>query len=98
MDDELDDEFYDRADAHINLSNAQLENARRGIVSASMMYAAARFNAWVSATGFQSSGDMANRRDQTLEYFTSEYRKMLADNLDDYIARFDERIKPTATS
>ena len=44
----LDPKFYDRADAHINLSNDQLKDINPGKVSASMMYATARFNAYVS--------------------------------------------------
>ncbi len=46
----VDDGFYARADAHIQLSNQQIsEAAGRGKVSASMMFATARFNTWVSA-------------------------------------------------
>ena len=49
---EVDDEFYERADAHIHLSNGQIsEKVGTGKVSASNMYATARFNAWVSAGG-----------------------------------------------
>ena len=44
---DLDDKCYERADAHITLSNDQLSDIGRGKVSASMMYAVARFNAWV---------------------------------------------------
>lgn len=43
---EVDDEFYQRADAHIHLSNDQIsETIGAGKVSASTMYATARFNA-----------------------------------------------------
>jgi hypothetical protein len=89
-----DSKFYDRADAHIDLSNQQVGEIGRGKVSASMMYATARFNAWVSATGFTSSGDMANEREETIEYFVGEYRKMLEENLDDYIGNFEKYMKP----
>lgn len=52
--------FFDRADAHIRLANEQLGDISRGKASASMMYATARFNAWVSARGFNASSDMAH--------------------------------------
>ncbi len=40
-----DDKFYERADAHIHLSNDQISGyVAKGKVSASMMYATARFN------------------------------------------------------
>ena len=44
-----DDKFFERADAHIHLSNDQLKDIEHGRVSASMMFALARFNAWVNA-------------------------------------------------
>jgi hypothetical protein len=86
---DVDDKFYDRADAHIHLSNAQLEEIGSGKVSASMMFALARFNSWVSARGFNSSEEMKEKRAETIEYFSTEYQKMLEDNLDDYITNFD---------
>jgi hypothetical protein len=85
-----DEEFYSRADAHIHLSNEQLsEKATRGKVSASMMYATARFNSWVSACGWNSSDELAAAKEETIEYFVAEYRKMLDENLTDYIENFD---------
>ena len=73
----VDDKFYDRADAHIHLSNDQLKEIGSGKVSASTMYALARFNAWVSAGGFNSAKEMSAEREKTIEYFSTEYRKML---------------------
>ena len=93
-----DPKFFERADAHIRLSNEQLSDISRGKVSASMMFAAARFNAWVSACGFDAGSDMAKAKDETLEYFVTEYRKMLEENLDDYIKNFDECIKTKKAS
>ena len=59
----VDDEFYERADAHIHLSNDQVnEKATIGKVSASNMYATARFNAWVSACGWNDGKEMAKAR------------------------------------
>lgn len=89
----VDDKFYDRADAHIRLSNDQLSDASRGKVSASMMYSVARFNAWVSACGFENENDFRNVREQTISYFVTEYQKMLEENLDDYIANFTRFMK-----
>jgi hypothetical protein len=85
---EIDDKFFERADAHIYLSNDQLADAKLGKVSASMMYATARFNSWVSACGFGSGEDMAEAREETIDYFVEQYRIMLEENLDDYIKGF----------
>ncbi|RZI77981.1 MAG: DUF3144 domain-containing protein [Variovorax sp.] len=90
-----DEGFYNRADAHIHLSNDQFKAVdSQGKVSASMLYGTARFNAWVSALDFSSGGQMAAAREETLAYFTQQYRLMLEDNLDDYIRHFDKYMQP----
>lgn len=85
-----DDKFFERADAHINLSNEQLTNTTNGKVSASMMYSTARFNAWVSAMGFYNGQEMKDAKEETVNYFVKEYKQMLEENLDDYIANYDD--------
>lgn len=90
MSTDADEGFYERADAHIELSNQQLAEATRGRVSASMMFALARFNAWITACGFESPEAMQAARDETLDYFADQYRQMLGNNLDDYIANFEQ--------
>jgi Protein of unknown function (DUF3144) len=94
MPSDADDAFYERADAHIHLSNDQLSEVTLGKVSASTLYGAARFNAWVSAGGFSSSAEMAAGKPDILKYFVDEYAKMLEENVDDYIAHFDQYMKP----
>jgi hypothetical protein len=84
----IDPHFYDRADAVIHLANEQNKEIDRGKVSASLMYAAARFNSWVSACGFDSAEDMSGAKYETVEYFVKKYRAMLEENLDDYIEHF----------
>jgi hypothetical protein len=95
MSNKVDDTFYSRADAHINLSNDQLRIVEgRGKVSSSTLYAAARFNAWVSACGFDSGKQMAAARAETINYFCEQYRLMLEENLDDYIENFEKFMVP----
>jgi hypothetical protein len=53
------------------------------------MYATSRFNAWVSACGFESATDMLAAKDETMEYFVGQFRAMLQENFDDYIKNFD---------
>ena len=85
---EVDDHFYDRADAHIHLSNTQCADISRGKVSASMLYAAARFNAWNSACSAGSQSQMQDEREQIIGYYVTQFRAMLAENLDDYIQNY----------
>ncbi len=86
----IDNKFYERADAHINLSNAQLNEIGSGQVAASMMFSLARFNSWISAGGYKSGEEMADERNIIIEYFTTQYLNMLEENVDDYIANFDK--------
>ena len=90
----LDPTFFDRADAHIHLSNSQVADIEPGKVSASMMYATARFNSYVSWIGFGNAADMAEKRDETVRYFVEQYQLMLEENLDDYIDNFDRYMRP----
>ncbi len=90
MPEDADDKFFERADAHISLSNEQVKESTRGKVSASMMYATSRFNAWVGASNCDSAEELAAARDEALEYFVKQYREMLQENLDMYIQNFDE--------
>lgn len=83
-------EFFDRADAIIRIANAQLEDEQRGKVSASTLYAAARFNAFVSASSYSSSAEMKKDIDQIVDYFAEQYQKMLRDNLEDHATNFSD--------
>jgi hypothetical protein len=90
---EVDKEFFERADAYITIANEQAANVGRGKVSASLMFATARFNAWVSASGTESSEELASVKEEALEYFLNEYRQMLEENLNEYIEHFDDYMK-----
>lgn len=84
-------QFFERADAHIDLSNGQIsEEVGSEKVNASLMYATARFNAWVSARGWTNKQEMSEAKEQTIDYFMAEYRRMLEANIDDYIANFEK--------
>lgn len=94
MDPETDEMFFPRADAHIDLANEQLANASRGKVSASFMYAVARFNSWLTSCKADSAEDLRAGKQESIEYFVAQYRAMLSENLDDYIEHFDKYMRP----
>ena len=85
--------FYQRANAHIDLSNEQLKQGKHGEISASMMYGTARFNTSLTARGYDSGPEMAANRSKDIKYFVDEYRLMLAEHMDEYIANFDPYMK-----
>jgi hypothetical protein len=74
MPQQVDEKFYDRADALIHLANAQLSATTGGTVSASFMYAASRFNAWRSACGFEKKEEMEAARDASPKTLTTTSR------------------------
>lgn len=90
MSSDADDQFYDRAQEHLRVASEQLGDVPRGHVSASMMYACARFNVWVSAANKGSPEELRKSYGKTIEYFVAQYRKMLVTNLDDYVDNFHE--------
>lgn len=83
-------EFWERANALINLSNDQCESAHPSEVGASTLYAAARFNAFIVARTTGSAENMKQEKERALEYFADQFRKMVEANLDDFIANFDD--------
>lgn len=94
MGNKLVDQFFDRADAVVNLANTFLEQVTRGNVSAPLLYATARYTAWVSVCGFEKGSDMQGMKKETIQYFVHEYRKLLSENLDDYIEDFEGYMRP----
>ena len=87
---EVDDTYYERADAHIGLSNSQITNkVDHSKVSASFMFGAARFNAHLTATSWNNQKEFSEGKDEAIKYFVSEYRKMLVAHMDDYEENFN---------
>lgn len=94
MADQFDEGFYKRADAHIHLSNDQKADAAPNMVNASLMFAAARYCAFISAGGFDSATSMAEGKKEIADYFVNGFRQMLDAHLEDYIRNFDAFMKP----
>lgn len=90
----VDPAFFERADAFIDLANAQLQKTQGSRVSASMAFGSARFNAWLCGNMYGSRANMAQMKDQAVAGLTEHYRQMLNDSFDEFIANFDDYIKP----
>jgi hypothetical protein len=86
--------FWDRSNAVIYLANDQCATAPANDVGASILFASARFNAFNFAKAAGSSEGLAYDRERALEYFTEQFRNMMATNLDDFIENFDKILKP----
>ncbi len=93
QEDQVDKKFYERADAHIALANGHVnEKIHPGLASNSLMYAASRFNAWVTAASFKSAKDMQKEKREILDFYTNQYRLMLEENFDNYVEYYDQYI------
>ncbi|MEO8002402.1 MAG: DUF3144 domain-containing protein [Arenimonas sp.] len=89
---ESEQEFFSRADKFIFLANEQCQNAISGKVSSSLLYAAARFSAYDMATKSDSASEMQKDKLEAIEFFCGRFREMLIENLDDYIANYDQYV------
>ena len=87
---ERDETFYKRADEHIALANDHINTRQVKPVDAndSLLYATARFNAWIVAASFTNAEDMKNDKENAIAYFTDAYKKMLEEHFDDYVANY----------
>lgn len=71
------DVFHEVADEFINLANDLSDDWAMPLLSAAIMFAAARYNAF----NFQTmDGDLANR-EEAIRYYTEQYGKMLRENM-----------------
>ena len=91
-----DPNFLERADSYIELANAHVGRIERGRVSASLLFGAARFGAFTAACWVENADELRAKRAEFLAYFKDQYQAMLEQNLDDYIERFDEYMRPGA--
>lgn len=71
-------EFLALVDKFIHLANELSEGGQAGEVSAAILFAAGRYNAF----NFLSTGGTEETRAQAEDFYVSEYRKALTSNLD----------------
>jgi len=84
-----DKEFYELADAHIALANTRMGKVKPAKVSATLLFAAARFNAFVISTSAENKAQMLLDKESAIAYFMQEYEKNLRENIDEHLARHD---------
>jgi len=89
----LDGNFYKRADTHINLANSHInEQVSPADANNSFMFAASRFNTWITAAGFNNGEEMAKEKEEIINFFASQYKHMLEQNFDNYVENFEQFI------
>jgi hypothetical protein len=86
-----DQQFWDMADSFVQLANTLLNEAKPSRVSASALFAAARFNAFVITAATESKAQLIAEKESAIAYFMEQYEKMLRENLDEHLARYDQQ-------
>lgn len=79
-----DDLFWELVEKFIEHANSACEDADPGIVSAALMNAAARFNAFVVAQSSLDKNEFAEDVEGTTNYLTGRYRDFLKEHMEDY--------------
>jgi hypothetical protein len=82
---EVPQEFYDIVDEFIKLANELQEKWGHARVSSTILFAASRYNAF---NFFATDGSLGNR-EKAVDYYCTQYREMLIDNLDRLAAKGD---------
>ncbi|MCE3252066.1 MAG: hypothetical protein K0Q67_1076 [Cellvibrio sp.] len=85
MSDKSDDDlFWGLVETFIERANDACEDADPGIVSAALMNAAARFNAFVVAQSSLDKNEFAEDVEGTTNYLSGRYRDFLKEHMEDY--------------
>ena len=94
--------FFERADEFIKQANEFCRPTKgtqpnptevRGQVSASMLFATARFNTWVAANNFKDGDEMRDAKQQVMSYVLQQFQMMLEDNYDEYCEQFENYLR-----
>ena len=86
-----DKQFWELADSFIQLANTHLSDTKPSKVSASALFAAARFNAFVITAATENKAQLIAEKESAIAYFLEQYEKMLRENLDEHMSRYDEQ-------
>lgn len=87
-----DKKFRELADAFIAEANKLSKKENLGMVSASFLYAAARFNIFLVAAGSNSADDFVAKKENSLNALTAEFKKMLEDHFENYKENFEKNL------
>ena len=90
-----DNEFYAVADRFIDLANTQCENEDPSFIASGMLFAAARFSAFVVASQAHDKESYESEFDRATEFFCGEYERMLKQNLAEYTTVFESKDSDT---
>ncbi|MDH5426289.1 MAG: DUF3144 domain-containing protein [Gammaproteobacteria bacterium] len=85
--------YWDRADQIIKLVNSQCDNEDNDKVASSLLYASARFSAFIVASMTNNVEEMKQDRDAAIKHFTEQFNSKLTENIDSYIENYEDFIQ-----
>ena len=85
-----DKQFWELADSFIQLANSHLNEVKPSKVSASALFAASRFNAFLISASATSKEQLITEKEAAIAYFLEQYEAMLRENIDEHLARYDQ--------
>ncbi|RYY76864.1 MAG: DUF3144 domain-containing protein [Gammaproteobacteria bacterium] len=91
------DQFWNLVDEFIEKANAACEQADPGLVSAALLNASARFNAFVVASSSIDRKEFIDEIESAQKYLTGRYAELVRDNLDDYRDNYKTYIRADDT-
>ena len=80
--------YRQMADSFINLANNHAEQQNPFMVASAMLYGTARYSAFVTAIQAKEQAQYEADREAAIDYFMTEFRRMLNENLDSYRSVF----------
>lgn len=86
-------EFRKIADSFIDLANSHCDSMDSNRVGSALLYATARFSAFVVASHASGKSHYESEIDHALDFFTQEFRRMLNENLEQYKSAFKDESK-----
>lgn len=86
-----DKEFYTLADKFIDIANNECEGKEPSFVGSAMLFATARFSAFVVASQAQDKDSYEAELERATEFFNGEFDRMLKQNMEDYKTAFTQQ-------
>ena len=80
--------MYDLANKYIDLANELSQTDQSGNVGVALRYAAARYSAFEASV---HTTDLVADKEQVIEMYLEDYRRMLSDNIDDYLKQLSNQ-------
>lgn len=81
-------QFWQLMDELIEKANSASSQMDLGVVNAALMQASARFSAFYLAASSESRNDLKEDKEESIHRFGGDYKRRLADNLEDYIENY----------